>query len=187
MLSCMPLLAAYTAASAKKWPQLFRDLLLFFGGRLLAYTFLGALAGISAWLLRKTDLSAFFTPLAGAISILLGLFIIFDKKGCRELPRSIPSAGLFALGISVGIVPCVPLLLVLSEISLIADNGFSGACYGLGFGLGAVLAGLVVVIPAAGLLKWLPLKIISSGKGRYIFRMVFAAAMIVMGIVVILR
>ena len=191
MLSCMPLLAAYAAASGKKWPRLFGDFFFFFGGRLLAYTLLGALAGISAWLLRRftggTPPSSFFTPLAGAISILLGLIIIFDKKVCRQMPESVPSAGLFALGFSVGAAPCVPLMLVLSEITLISHNFLGGACYGLAFGLGIVFAGLLVIVPAAGLLKYLPLRLIRSEKGRYVFRMAFAAVMIILGVLLIIN
>jgi sulfite exporter TauE/SafE len=194
-LSCTPFLAAYIGASKKTYKQAFLDIFIFLSARLLAYVIIGALAGASAMLLKSfiSSYAAFLLrPLAGAISILFGVFILINNRrtgyGCAAPHKKIyNSAGVFSLGFAIGITPCGPLLALASEITLISKNALEGAFYALSFGAGTFLSGFLVAGILAGMFTWLPLKILKTPKSDYIFRIVCAALLALFGAGFILK
>jgi sulfite exporter TauE/SafE len=142
-------------------------MLIFLFTRLVAYVLLGLLAGwfgrlLTQWL-HQFDYLIF---LGGGIFIsLLGLLIIFGKESghrlCQVLRRQVVDnsiKGPILLGLTMGILPCLPLLGVLAYIALMTQNLWQGAFYGLAFGMGKFISpliplGVLASVLPAGLIK----------------------------------
>jgi sulfite exporter TauE/SafE len=187
---CLPIIITFTSGVQKGYRKSLIDILIFFCGRLLAYIVLGCLAGISGMFLRRfIDSSVIFylNPLAGIISIGLGIFILFSKKTekvkCQKEPLKVgASGGLFLFGFIIGVSPCAPLLALLFEIALISKNALQGAFYGLFFGLGTFISGVIVAAGLAGLLIWIPERFLKSRGARLSLRIVCALVLILFGL-----
>ncbi|MFH1665114.1 MAG: sulfite exporter TauE/SafE family protein [Candidatus Omnitrophota bacterium] len=194
-LACTPILAAYIAGSGKKLKEALGDILIFLTGRLLAYLVLGFLAGASGALLKQfigAPSAVFLKPAGGVVSILFGALILARGKrpscGC---PRGAYGAiygfgGLFILGFMIGISPCAPLVALLFEITLISRGAMDGALYALSFGLGTFLSGFIVVGSLAGVITWLPAKVLGGEKAGSIFRAACALLLILFGAALVL-
>jgi sulfite exporter TauE/SafE len=186
---CLPIIVTFVSGIQKGYRKSLIDILIFFCGRLLAYIVLGFLAGISGMLLRKfidSSLVFYLDPLAGIISIGLGIFILLnksDKTKCQRDPlKASAFGGLFLFGLIIGISPCAPLLALLFEIVIISKNALQGALYGLCFGLGTFISGVIMAAGFAGLLIWIPEKFLKSSHTRLAFRMVCALILILIGL-----
>jgi sulfite exporter TauE/SafE len=135
--------------------------------RLVAYVLLGLLAGgfgrlLTQWL-HQFDYLIFLG--GGIFILLLGLLIIFGKESghrlCQVLRREVVDnriRGPVMLGITVGILPCLPLLGVLIYIALKTQNLWQGAFYGFAFGVGKFISpliplGVLASVLPAGLIK----------------------------------
>lgn len=189
-LSCSPALITYSLGTKKKLSEIISDICIFLFGRLLAYVLLGYLAGLSGVVLRQfisSHLSFFLKPISGIVSIIWGVFVLISKQSdsfvCRWIQNKIPNfTSLLLLGFLIGISPCVPLLALLSEIVLISKTVWDGICYGLFFGLGTFISGLLIIGVITGILSGLILKILRSEKSRFIFRVICALLLILWGL-----
>jgi sulfite exporter TauE/SafE len=187
---CLPIILTFTSGAQQDYKKSLVDILVFFCGRLSAYLLLGALAGMSGMLLRRfinSNLAAYLNPLAGLISIGLGVIVLFNRKTAegkcaRESNKTGIFGGLFLFGFIIGISPCAPLLVLLFEIALIAKNVFQGALYGLSFGLGTFISGVIIAAGFTGLLTWVPEKFLKSRRPRFILRIVCAFVLILFGL-----
>ncbi len=187
---CVPVILTFVSGIHKDYRKFLVDILVFFCGRLSAYVLLGGLAGISGMLLRKfinSSFAAYFNPLAGLISIGLGIFVLYNKKieegKCKTDSHKVSaSGGLFVFGFIIGISPCAPLLALLFEIALISNNALQGALYGLFFGLGTFISGAIVTAGLAGLLIRIPEKLLKSEAGRFVFKIICALILILFGL-----
>jgi len=193
LLVCAPVLITYIAGTKRKFGQAFSDILLFLSGRLIAYLVLGFLAGLSAFLLRQfisSDITALFRPIAGAISIILAVYVLVYKEHARcdgmRAGDRYKMAGVLGLGFVMGIAPCGPLTALLFEIVLISNNAFDGALYALSFGMGTFLSGMIVIGAISGILAWLPARFLKSGRSVLIFKIVCAVFLIIFGLGLIL-
>ena len=191
---CLPIIVTFTSGAQKGYRKSLIDILIFFCGRLSAYIVLGCLAGISGMFLRgfiDSSLVFYLNPLAGAISIGLGIFVLLNKKTekakCKSEPLKVgASGGLFLFGFIIGVCPCAPLLALLFEIALISKNALQGALYGLSFGLGTFISGVIMAAGFAGLLIWIPEKFLKSEGARLALRIVCALVLILFGLLLIL-
>ncbi len=193
VLTCTPILMTYIAGSRKGWADVLKDIAIFLTGRLSAYCILGALAGFSAGLIRQyvdSNTAAFFQPLGGAISILLGILILIYRSSDHPCGlgggRIYNFGGLFALGLIIGISPCAPLIALLFEISLISKSAADGMIYALSFGLGTALSGFIVIGALAKVFTWVPAKILKSQKGNLVFKILCAALLMLLGLSLII-
>lgn len=120
----------------------------FLGGRLFAYTVLGALAGgLGAWFVK--ELTAGWGNLVIGISSLgAALWLVWPQpsRGCSVLKGSCSP---FIMGISLTLIPCAPLATLLSTCAA-SGTSLHGATMGGIFGLGTLLTPMLVLIPAAG-------------------------------------
>lgn len=193
-LVCAPVLITYLGASKKDFGRGLKDIIVFLFGRLLAYLFLGFLAGLSALVLKRfisSNLALFFRPLSGIISILLGLFVLFAKEDSdslcsRRFHKAYTFGSLFLLGFIVGITPCAPLMALLFEITLISKTVFDGILYALFFGLGTFFSGVLVIGALSGILTGVTARLLRSAKSRLVFRIICAALLILLGISLVL-
>ena len=194
-LACAPILVAYLVGSAKRPKEALADITMFFSGRLLAYAALGWLAGLSGGLIRRfvnTDQALFLMPLAGVITIILGVFVLFGRESdspvCRfARNRFTGLGGIFVLGLAVGIAPCAPLSALLLQITLMSKNAFEGMHYALSFGAGTFFSGFIVVAGIAGILAWVPAKIFKSKTVNLIFRLVCGSLLVMLGVASVLK
>ena len=190
LLVCTPILLTYIAGQQTKWRQALSNILIFLLGRLLAYMILGYLAGLSAELLRQFSTSiliSFFKPLAGVIVIILGILVFTGKEpaswACKFMSRKLSNfSSLFTLGFIIGIFPCAPLLALLFEIALISKTAFAGMFYAFFFGLGTFISGFIVIGGLSGVFSWLPAKLLKSKRSNFVFRLICALLLIILGL-----
>jgi len=193
-LSCTPFFITYLAGKQLKWNQGLIEALAFLSGRLFAYLILGYLAGLSATLLRQfcsLNFVLFLKPISGVIIIMLGIINLFfrwpDCCGGKFLAnRLMTFGGLFILGFIIGMSPCVPLLALLFEITVISKTAFQGLLCALSFGFGTFISGFMVIAGLSGVITWLPGKALKSSLALLIFRIIFCVLLILLGLSLIL-
>jgi len=189
-LVCTPILLTYIVGRQERWTEAVVDITLFLFGRLCAYVILGTLAGLSGYYLRRlsgSDIISYFNLASGALSIILGVFILFHKD-IPECAHKRPHNNIYdfgsvlALGFLIGISPCVPLTALLLEIALISNNALEGASYAFSFGLGTFISGIIVVGVLAGILKGFAQKMIHSKTANLLFKALCSALLFVFGL-----
>jgi len=182
LLVCAPIVVAYLAGAKRKISESLKGVGKFLCGKLCAYVMLAGFAGLSGGLLKhfvSSNTVSFFKPAAGAIAVLFGIVLILRKipQTCAShnsvANKRLESGGLFTLGFALGVAPCGPLTALLLEITLISKGALDGALYGLSFGLGAFLAGLLSIGAMSGALARIPLpaKIFSILSGALLMLM----------------
>lgn len=195
LFSCVPFMLTYITGKRSSWLQGLQEVFIFFSGRLLIYSLLGYLAGLSAALLRKfsnSDLLLLLKPAAGLIIVFLGSAVLFDKhsSGCkRGLPvrKVIGFGSLFVLGFISGVFPCAPFTALLFEITIISKNAFQGALCAFSFGLGTFISSFVIIAGLSKALFWIPEKIARFRKWPVVFRFICFIFMLIAGLSLILR
>jgi thiol:disulfide interchange protein DsbD len=189
-LFCTPVLITYLLGRSQRWQEASRDIVIFLIGRLLAYVLLGALAGASGAILRRfinPSAAVFISPLSGAVSIILGVFVLIYKDpvtcACASGPaRKIYGYGsLFTLGFILGVSPCAPLTALLLEIALMSKSAIEGASYTFFFGLGTLLSGIIVIGALAGIIGGLAKRLVKSKVAATSFRIACAGFLILLG------
>lgn len=192
---CAPILITYIAGRSQALGRTFIEVLVFLIGRLTAYLILGAVAGFSGALIRDAIGSPFgraLAPLGGAVSIGLGVYVILNREegrcGCeRSRARIYGFGSLFALGLLIGISPCAPLVALLVEIALMAHGSIDGALYAFSFGMGTLIAGLVVIGALAGIAKGITARVVRSRAGTTVFRVLCGGLLIAFGISMVIK
>jgi sulfite exporter TauE/SafE len=155
---CSLVILPYIATTTQNWKGGLRAILTFSVARLAIYGALGLLAGLLG--LAVTTRLLQFEPqmmVAGGILIAsLGLYIFLRKNEmscrvavCRSAHRA-DIKGPVLLGLFAGILPCAPLLGVLTFTVLYAQGLWEGAFYGLAFGAGKLFSPLIVLGVLAG-------------------------------------
>jgi len=116
----------------------------------------------------------------------LGVLIFFGKdshlKICRLLNDSLiqnDTKSLITLGVLVGIFPCVPLVGVLSYITMISTNFFQGLLMSAAFGLGTIISPLIFMGMLAGAIP--RLKLLQDEKNLAIFQKICGVVLVVLG------
>lgn len=167
---CGPVILPYIAATRKGWKEGLKATLIFLFSRLVAYITFGLLAGLLgrlliAWL-RQFEYLIFL--IGGILILIIGLMIIFGKESghrlCQILNRQVVDSnikGPLLLGLTVGFLPCLPLLGVLAYIALKSQNLWQGAFYGFIFGMGKFISPL---IPLGVLASALPKGLIKNQR-----------------------
>lgn len=150
-VTCLPFVGTWAFGRADSRRQALLDTAAFLGGRLLAYSALGALAGaLGAWFVR--ELAEGWGHLAiGLASLTAAAVLLWPRPArhaaCRPLRRSAALSPLL-LGIALTLIPCAPLATLLAT-SAAGGSAWHGGKLGLAFGLGAVITPMLVLIPAS--------------------------------------
>jgi sulfite exporter TauE/SafE len=190
LLVCAPVLTAYISGRSAGKKEMLLETTLFMSGRVLAYLMLGAIAGLSGMILRRVTgeaVAGMFRPASGLISIMLGVFVLAGNRpgsilcGCSR-NKFLNLGGLFALGFTIGIVPCAPLSALMLEIALMSRNVFDGAAYAISFGLGTAFSGVIVIFAISGLIRWLPAALLGSNGAKMALRAICALLLVVIGL-----
>jgi len=162
LISCAPLLLPYIAGTKRDWREGLNSALIFAFARLCAYILLGLLVGISSEMtshLLSERSAVYIQRFGGLFLCMLGILVILSKKNnmplCHLLQRQFLKKSImsmFIIGFITGILPCLPLLGVLSYIGLTAKTPMAGACYGLSFGIGNFFSPLIPLGILAGII-----------------------------------
>jgi len=195
LLVCAPILFPYIAGTRQGWKEGLRAALVFSLARMVVYSLLGGVMGYIGFylfnLFYNQTWGRVIWALAGLFIAIAGLQIIIGKKienpFCRYLSQREAYKndwGMFLLGILIGLTPCLPLLLVLTEIMFIAQNFFQGLLYGAAFGVGTLLSPLLLVGALAPIIN---LKFKHREKLSLLFNNLCGIMLILFGFYLILR
>jgi cytochrome c-type biogenesis protein len=156
-VTCMPFIGTWAFGRAESQSGAWRDTISFLGGRLLAYTLLGGIAGgMGAWFVRQLA-AGIGNVVIGMVAVVSATWLVWPSsttKACGYRSRLYGFPPLL-LGAALTLIPCAPLATLLAA----AASGGSierGAYLGLLFGAGALMTPMLVLIPVA------------AGFGRYI-------------------
>jgi len=171
--SCLPYLAGYIAGIGAGFRKGFRVTLIFSSGRVVGYTFIGALAGLLSSLFRvfvsESAISPFqiYSSLAFSIvTIVIGIIILAKYRSPSCGVNSVKNKyvvdpeksgrfgfdfGAFSLGLSRGLILCPPLI-VLLIYSLPFSNPAGSVAIAVLFGLGTTLSPMLLL---GGVTGWL--------------------------------
>jgi sulfite exporter TauE/SafE len=196
MLSCGPILLSYIAGTKSSATQGLRCWFIFSFSRLLSAIFLGFIAGIAGTVLLRRyywEISGYIIwLLAGAFIAFLGfmIFVGIDTRFnmCSALNRVMikkDAKSLIALGILIGLLPCVPLIGVLSYITMVSTQYYHGVLMGAAFGLGAIISPLIFASMIAGALPGL--KFFQDAKRILVWRRICGAVLIFLGLHILIR
>lgn len=146
--SCLPFMGTWIVGRGGSTREALRDTGLFLVGKLVAYAFLGALAGaLGAWLTTALESGAGLAFIGGA-SVWAGIWLLLPARGRGCATRRLPLPP-FALGFALSLTPCAPLASLLA-VGALSGSAWMGLGYGLAFGLGAALTPLLLLAPLLG-------------------------------------
>lgn len=161
LASCGALLLSYIAGTGKNVSKGIITYLLFSLSRIFVYLVLGLAVFFSGRFIfeRFFNLFKLVSIGAGMFVILLGVLMISGKGtnflSCSFLHRHIlekDNKSIIILGLIMGILPCAPLITMLTYAGLISRNGFENLLYIFSFGLGTIVSPLVILAGLTGVL-----------------------------------
>jgi uncharacterized protein len=167
--SCLPVVAGYIAGVGSGFKQSVKITLIFNGGRVVAYTLIGAIIGLFGGLLRFFILEDAISPFQiysslafGLVTVVIGVMLMFQAKktscNCAGADSKVAESrirrfgvdfGAFTLGFTRGLIVCAPLILLLSTSLTLVDPVGSVAIAIL-FGLGTTISPILILGGATG-------------------------------------
>jgi len=193
--SCGPFLITYIAGAKKGAAKGIMVYVLFSLARILVYIVLGLLIFFLSGLAVENllgDLYKYVLILGGGFIIAIGLFMALGKRLEFGLWQPLykvlferDKKSIFAVGLIVGLLPCAPLLSILSYVGLVSRTWQSSFLYSLSFGIGTFVSPLVLLTLLAGAIP----RFLSDKKAVYyrIFTFICGLIIIFLGIQLIMR
>lgn len=162
-VTCLPFMGTWALGRAGGRHEALLHTGTFLAGRVTAYTFLAALAGMVGMGLAKTLGGSLGNFAIGTASVLAGLWLLVHPTVGRAtvaasaMPirfhrrKTTHRDGLppLFLGAALSLTPCTPLASLLA-LAAQAGGAPQGAAYGLAFGLGAAVTPMLLLVPLAG-------------------------------------
>lgn len=196
LATCGPILLSYIAATKQSPSGGLRSWLVFSLSRSAVYVGLGFLASlIGTGLFNRYywELTGYIIWIAGGVFIcFLGVLIFIGRdsgsKLCARLNEGFiqrDRKSLATLGILVGILPCVPLMGVLSYITMISTRLSDGIFMSAAFSLGTLVSPLIFLGALVGLIP--RLRSLQQEKNIIIYHRVCAIILIILGLHIIIR
>ncbi|MFC1657904.1 sulfite exporter TauE/SafE family protein [Candidatus Omnitrophota bacterium] len=162
LATCGPILISYIAATRKSPGQGIMVWLLFSLSRISVYPLLGvSVFFLGEFLVKEklTYISQYVYITGGAVIVAIGILTIIRGTGSHSracaavsqwASRRLSGIQPVALGLILGLLPCAPLLAVLSYIGLISFSWQRCIFYSLIFGLGTLISPLILLALGAG-------------------------------------
>jgi sulfite exporter TauE/SafE len=164
MASCGPLVISYIAGTKKNILQGLGVYLIFSLSRISTYLILA----VSVFFLGRftvehlaADYSKYIAIVGGIFIVVVGVLVAFGQHltlGLINLKRiekfilKQDTKSMVLFGLITGFLPCAPLIVLLSLISLISRSWFNSLIYSFSFGLGTLISPLVLLVILAGLI-----------------------------------
>jgi len=169
--SCLPVVAGYIAGVGSGFKQSVKLTVIFNGGRVIAYSLIGAIIGLFSGLLQffvtAEAISPFqiYSSLAfGLVTVAIGVVLLFQSRkstcncpapyaqvAANRMRRFGVDFGAFSLGFTRGLIVCVPLILILTTTMTLV-NPTGSIAIGLLFGLGTSISPILIL---GGVTGWL--------------------------------
>ncbi len=191
LASCGPVLISYIAGTKNSAMQGLKSWFIFSLSRFFVTLFLGFIAGITgAGLFSRfyCGISGYIIWLVTGVFIsLLGILIFFaihtKFKVCGALNQSLiqhDTKSLVSLGILIGILPCVPLIGIISYITMVSTHYTHGILMAAAFALGTAISPLVLLAMAAGAIP--KLKLLRHQGALVIFQRICGLILVLLGV-----
>jgi len=165
LASCGPLLLSYIVGTQKKVSAGLLTYSLFSIARIAVYIALAILVFFSERIVLDSllaGISRYIFILGGTFIILLGILIILgksDSKCCVLLKNKFlehDKKSIILLGIITAILPCAPLIAMLSYLGLVSLEWRQSLLGALSFGVGVFISPLILLSALGGLFRqWL--------------------------------
>lgn len=193
LASCGPILISYIAATKKNILKGLVVYVLFSLARISVYLLLGvAIFSLGRFTLERLlgDFSRYIFIIGGGFIVLIGVLTAGGKrleiKPLNFLHRNIlerDKKSVVIVGLIVGLLPCVPLLAILSYVGLVSKSWLQSLFYSLSFGLGTFVSPLILLAILAGVIpQWFQDK-----KYYSVFRFICGMIIIFLGLQLIYR
>lgn len=161
--SCGPVLIAYAAGTGRNVFKAFKVYILFSLSRISVYLAMGILVFFLGRMLLEGalgGLSKYIFILGGAFIIAVGIIMLLGRrlefKPFQFLYRNIlerDKKSIVIIGLIIGLLPCAPLLAILSYIGLISKSWADSLLYAFVFGLGTFISPLILLLLLSGLIS----------------------------------
>jgi cytochrome c-type biogenesis protein len=161
-VTCMPFMGTWVLGHGGSRIEAFAHTSAFLGGRILAYTLLGTMAGAAGLGLAKALGGGMGNIAIGFASVIAGLWLLArPASSCgaaaaaaqpirfTTAPPARDALPPVLLGAALSLTPCTPLASLLGLAASAGDAGH-GAAFGLAFGLGAAVTPILILVPLAG-------------------------------------
>lgn len=185
--SCGPVLISYVAAKRKDLFKTIVIYLLFSFARVLVYIALGLLIFLAGKFTIENVLGNFAKYVfifGGFFIVILGFFICIGKNiKIKFFQRD--KQNIFIIGLIIGLLPCAPLLVMLSYIGLVSKSWPQALLYSVSFGIGTVFSPLLLLVIMASFFN----RILENLKEIYcrVFTFLCGLVMMLLGIHLILN
>ena len=195
LASCGPLLVSYIAGTNKGVKNSVWVYLLFSLARIAVYAILGLAVFFLGELITRylfASMGRYFFFAAGLFIMIIGSLVAVGKnpeyKWCAKMQNIFlhkDTLTVILLGLFVGILPCIPLLTILSSLGLMAHSWRESISLALAFGLGTVTSPLLLLAIFAGVI---PQSITIHKPIFYrIFQIICGLIMVILGVHLVTR
>ena len=146
MLSCMPFLSPILLANSRSISHAMAVVLPFSVGRVVSYILMAILASLSAQYVKSIiDNPAISQIILGSATLIIAIVMFYRSyqnrpSACSSQKPTISKtsvAAYFAMGLSISLNPCAPILTLIAAAANSASISNAGLM-GLSFGLGAI-------------------------------------------------
>ncbi len=196
LIHCGPVLIGYIAGTKTSALQGLKSWLVFALSRFVAAVFFGFIAGILGAELFN---SLSYTLIGYIIRLSAGLFIVFlgllitlgintKIRACGKLNNFFiqnDTKSLMALGLLIGLLPCMPFLGIISYITMASMNYTQGMLMGAAFGMGTAVSPLIIFALIAGFVPGL--KVLKDNKALVLLQKVCGLILVFFGAHIIIR
>jgi len=195
MASCGPFLISYIAGSGKSITKGIMAYILFSLARILVYVALALAVFFLSSIAVENLLGGLYKYIliaGGGFIAIIGLFMSFGKKlefrPWQTLYKNLferDKKSVFAVGLMIGLLPCAPLLSVLSYVGLVSRTWQASLLYSLSFGIGTFVSPLLLLVIFAGAIP----RLLPDKKAAYhkIFTFICGLIIIFLGVQLILK
>jgi len=193
LASCGPLIITYVAGTEKNIIRSIGAYLLFSLGRISVYALLGLSVFLFGQLISQYIFGSFSRYIfisAGAFIMIIGLLVAFGKsldyKFCRRFEEFFlkkDAKTIVIFGLIIGIIPCLPVISLLSYIGLVSKTWLDTLRYSLAFGVGTIMSPLFILTVFTGFIP----RIMGKNKFYIIFNSICGLILSFLGLRLILK
>lgn len=141
-ISCLPVMTPILLANSEGKNKSVVILFQYFGGKILAYTFIGTISFFGGSIFKTLLTPIYFSKIAGIFLLFLGIFLLYrslsSSNTCASNCHSSLKYGYFGIGFFSSFSFCLPLSTLIAT-SAVASSFVTSIFLGISFGLGVVI------------------------------------------------
>jgi len=190
LASCGPLLVSYIAGTQKGISQALGFYALFSLARISVYLVLSLAVFFIGGAALETLNSPWAASAGGIFILLVGAAMAFDRTSRLKLPMFLEKVFLrsdlknpVVFGLVFGLLPCLPLVAILTYVGLVAKTWQQALVYTFSFGLGTFLSLLLLVSAAGSFIS----NMLKREKQRRLLRIISGTILAALGLHIVWR